>query len=176
MFEMDWQTRFREVYDRAVRAYDEDGARRPEECVSKGDQEFLASIGCTAQEVYDFAEDWCWSREPSFDEVLAVTAIRRDYFMKVQGGKPSDRKLSAGNFPPGTAAVDGISWLPRLLAKARAKLRGELPAQLMYGCGGDRPFLSSVGVGLSEFLAAVRDSPQDDRPVVELVRRRAKGR
>ena len=34
--------------------------------------------------------------------------------------------------------IDGIAWLPRILVKARLKLRGEMPADLMYGCGGDR--------------------------------------
>ncbi len=173
MSDNDWQKRFREVYERAVQAYDEDGGRRPEECISADDRAFLATIGCPPQELYDFAEDWCWAREPAFEEVLAVTEIRRDYFLKEQGGMVPPRPRNPRDFPPGTAVADGIPWLPRLLAKARAKLRGELPPQLMYGCGGDRPFLSSIGVGLAEFLAAVRDAADDDGPVIEWVKQRS---
>ena len=45
---------------------------------------------------------------------------------------------------------------------------------LMYGCGGDRPFLKGVNVGLGEFLRVVRDS-ENDREVIEFVKRRAAG-
>jgi hypothetical protein len=173
MSDPDWEKRFREVYDRAIEAFDEDGGRTPDECISKPDQAFLATLGCSAQELYDFVEDWCWSREPSFEEVLAVTSIRRRYFLEVQGGKAPAKPRRSGEFPAGTASLDGISWLPRIIAKARAKLRGELPPQLMYGCGADRPFLQSMGVGLAEFLEAVRNAGNDDRPVVELLKKRA---
>jgi hypothetical protein len=36
-------------------------------------------------------------------------------------------------FPAKSAKVEGIAWLPRLITKARAKLAGSLPADLMYG-------------------------------------------
>jgi hypothetical protein len=172
MSDENWEQRFRKVYDAAVAAYDRDGGRRPDECISQTDQAFLASIGCSPQELYDFAEDWCWAQEPSFEEVLEVTRIRRDYFLNVQKGKPS-RPRPASQFPAGIEELEGISWLPRILAKARAKLRGELPPQLMYGCGGDRPFLQSLGIGLAEFFAAVRDAGDSDRPILELIRRKA---
>lgn len=167
-----WQARFREVYDRAVASYENDGGRTPEECVSAEDRAFLASLGCSSQELYDFVEDWCWAQEPSFEEALEVTNLRREYFLGVQGGVAPKGPRSPGDFPPGTAMVAGIPWLPRLLAKARAKLRGELPRQLMYGCGGDRPFLRSAGLGLAEFLAAVRDAGDDDQPVIALMAQR----
>lgn len=173
--ENDWEKEFRRIYDHAVRVYDQEGGRTPDECIPKEDQKFLATIGCSPQELYDFAEDWSWAKEPSFEEVLAMTRIRRDYFLKDQGGKPS-RPRNPQDFPPGTQKIEGIEWLPRLLAKARAKLRGELPPQLMYGCGGDRPFLRSLGVGLSEFLAHVRNAGDDDRPILQWLKPRAEQR
>ena len=36
--------------------------------------------------------------------------------------------------------MDGVAWFPRLVAKARAKLAGELDEPTMHGCAGDRPF------------------------------------
>lgn len=172
MLDRDWERRFREAYDRAVRGFEEEGGRTPEECIGVEDRAFLATIGCSPQELYDFVEDWCWSGEPEFEEVLAVTALRREYFLEREGGKATGRVRSPAEFPEGNEELEGIRWLPRILAKARAKLRGELPPQLMYGCGGDRPFLASMGVGLAEFLRVVRDAGDDDGPVVALLKSR----
>ena len=63
-----------------------------------------------------------------------------------------------------------IAWLPRLIAKARLKLRGELPDDLMYGCGGDRSFLAEYPMTLQAFLQLVRDSGEDDRRIIEAVK------
>jgi hypothetical protein len=167
-----WEDQFRAVYDRAVAAYGK-GAWEVQRCIAASDLPFLASIGCSAQVLFDFVEDWCGSRDPSFEEVLAVISIRREYFLEVQKGQPSGRVMSVSEFPAKTAAVDGIAWLPRLLVKAEAKLRGELPAELMYGCGGDRPFLRGVRVGLAEFLAAVRDAKGNHQAVIDLVKTRS---
>jgi hypothetical protein len=70
--------------------------------------------------------------------------------------------------------VDGIAWLPRLIAKARLKLRGEMPPDLMYGCGGDRPFLRSVNLTLPQFLELVRDAGNDDRRIIDAVKASAR--
>ena len=75
--------------------------------------------------------------------------------------------------PPKKEAVDGIEWLPRLIVKARAKLRGEMPAELMYGCGGDRPFLQEMNVELAEFLQVVWLFGDDDRAIIDYVKARA---
>ena len=77
--------------------------------------------------------------------------------------------------PLKTDAVDGIAWLPRLMVKARLKLRGEMPSDLMYGCGGDRPFLRRMGTTLPGFLELVRDSGDDDRAIIEAVKRSRDG-
>ena len=140
MSERSWETMFREAYDRAVEAYQR-GARTPDECVCAADREFLAEIGCTAQELFDYVEDWCEAGEPEFKDAIDVTAIRRDYFLNVQGGRAASHRRSLDEFPAPNAAIEGIEWLPRIIAKARAKLHGELPPELMYGCGGDRRFL-----------------------------------
>lgn len=175
MSDSSWEVQFKQVYDRALKAYAEGNDGSAEACIPAADRAFLATLGCTAQELFDFVEDGHLAGEPSFEEVLAVTRLRQDYFTRVEGGRAPGRPRSAGDFPPKSAAVDGIAWLPRLLAKAHAKLEGKLPPELMYGCGGDRPFLRGVRVGLAEFLQAVRDAGGDDRPVIELVKRRLKG-
>jgi hypothetical protein len=165
-----WEQTFRAVYDRAVEAFDRRGARTPDECIGENDRRFLATVGCSIQELYDFVEDGCYAGEPSFDEVLAVTRIRRDYFLAAQGGVPPKESRRASTFPSRSAALEGIAWLPRLIAKAEAKLRGELPPELMFGCGGDRPFLRSYGVSLADFLATIRDAKGDAKPVLALLK------
>ncbi len=173
--EGDWGVQLQAVYDRGVKAYDEMGARMPTECFGPPDLEFLASIGCSAQVLYDFVEDWNWAKEPPFEEVRGVIGLRRDEYLAAGEGAAVRPPLPPSTFPPGTAALEGISWLPRILAKARALLRGELPPQLMYGCGGDRPFLSTYGVGLTEFLALVKRCGANDSAVAAYLRERARG-
>ena len=75
------------------------------------------------------------------------------------------------SLPAKKDAVDGIPWLSRLIEKARAKLRGEMPADLMYGCGGDRPFLREMNVELAEFLRLVWLCGDDNRKIIDYVKR-----
>jgi hypothetical protein len=64
--------------------------------------------------------------------------------------------------------------LPRLIAKARAKLRGEMPPDLMYCCGGDRAFLNKVGIHPADFLRTVWSARDDDRKVIDWVKAKAR--
>lgn len=163
-----WPQGFREVYDRAVASY-RAGTQSPDQLFNAEEVGFLASIGCSAQELFDFVEDYCRAGEPGYESVLLVTAIRRDYFLRVQGGKPTGKVASMDALPSKQAETAGIAWLPRIIEKARIKLRGEMPPELMYGCGGDRPFLKSVNLELADFLALVRDCGDDTKRIVEAV-------
>lgn len=169
-----WETTFRAVYDRGLAAYRR-GQDRPHTYLGGEDIAFLRTLGCSAQELFDFVEDKVNYGEPSLEDALAVAAIRRGYFLDELGGRTTGRVRSMAELPAKTDAVDGIAWLPRILEKAKAKLRGEMPEELMYGCGGDRMFLRSVRVSLPEFLAAVRDARGEDRAVIEWVKRRRSG-
>lgn len=161
------------MWDRAERAWHA-GRKTPGTMFSAEDKLFLAGLGCTAQEMFDFVDD-CqrYGGDPDFATVLAVTAIRRDYFLKVLGGKPAARQVTMESLPAKSAEVDGIAWLPRLIVKARHKLRGEMPDDLMYGCAGDRPFLRRMNMTLPQFLELVRDSGEDDRRIVNAVKQAA---
>lgn len=134
------------------------------------DLAFLASIGCTAQELFDFVDDTLDYGDFDFETVLAVTAIRRDYFLNVMHGKSTGRVVSMNQLPAKSATVDGIAWLPRLIAKARVKLRGEMDPDLMYGCGGDRPFLRERNMTLPQFLQLVWDNGDNDRAIIDAVK------
>ena len=164
----DWATTFRQVYDRTVIRYRSEASDAntsfPEE-----DAKFLASIGCTPHEVHDFVEDWCEGGVPTFETVLRITAIQRDYFLNERQGQPASTKADSSSFPSMDAELGGHRWLPRIIAKARAKLRGELPPELMYSCGGDRQFLKTTGLKAPDFLEVVRDAGNDDQKILAYV-------
>ena len=129
--------------------------------------------GITAQHLYDYVDDLAGYGEPSYDQAHAIELVRRDYFHNAQNSRPSVATLDPATLPAKSDAIRGISWLPRLLPKARAKLRGELPPALMYGCGGDRAFFKQHQILPHEFLNLVWRFEADDHAVIDWVARRA---
>ena len=170
----DWVAPFQACYEKAIEQYRQ-GNRSAPACFNAEQAAFLARIGCSAQEVYDFAEDFVTYGEPSFGTALLITAVRRDYFLVVQNGRPTGRVIRMEELPAKDAELAGFKWLPRLISKARAKLRGEMPAELMYGCGGDRAFLKRVDIHPADFLRAVWWAHDDDEKIIGYVRQHADG-
>jgi hypothetical protein len=171
MNNFDWSMEFRKVYEAGTRRYDA-GEREPARLFSESETRFLASIGCKPQELFDFIDDRVRYGEPSYEVALLVAGVRRDYLHVEQNGVAAAREIDMDALPAKTDSVDGIEWLPRLISKARAKLRGEMPPDLMYGCGGDRPFLRGMNIDLAEFLHLVWRAGDDDRQIIEYVKRR----
>lgn len=165
----DWTQTFHLLWDNAVAAY-RDGNRNPAMYFSTDETNYLAGIGCSPQDVYDFAEDWCGGQQLAFETALLITAVRRDFFLVVQKGKPTGRVIAVDQFPSKDAELAGFVWLPRIILKARCKLRGELPAELMYGCGGDRPFLKKVNIHPADFLREVWAARDDDQRIIDYVK------
>ena len=164
----DWANEFYNLYHQATELY-QNGKRQPRELLTPEAAKSLASIGCTPQELFDFVEDECTDGEPTYGTVLLITAVRRDYFLTVQQGQSSGDLISMQSLPAKDAQLAGLRWLPRLIAKAQAKLRGQMPAELMYGCGGDRAFLESVDVHPADFLRLVWMTDGDDRKILHSV-------
>lgn len=163
-----WPETFRQVYERAVQNY-RAGKQTAATLLNEQDKAFLATIGAKPQELFDFVEDFVRGGEPAYESALLVTAVRREYFLVVQNGQWSKQLLDMNKLPAKTDELAGIRWLPRIIEKAKAKLRGEMPDELMYGCGGDRPFLKSVNVELSEFLRLVWSAGDNTQKVVDYV-------
>jgi hypothetical protein len=170
----DFADRFRALYDKAVQLY-ASGRKGADTYFSAEESAFLAANGLTAQNLYDYAEDHQGYGEPGYDRALAIELVRRDYFLNAQGGQPSGRVLDAATMPAKTDAVRGIEWLPRLIPKAKAKLRGELPASLMYSCGGDRAFFKKHDIHPAEFLGLVWRNMDNDAAIVDWVAKRSQG-
>ena len=166
-----WPTTFRQLFDRCVTQH-RSGNTNQDSWYGAEDRAFLASIGYTGQEFFDFVDDHCrYGGDPSFETALLVAAARRDYFLVIQKGVPSTHIVKPETLPAKTAEVDGIVWLPRILVKARAKLRGEMDPDTMFGCGGDRMFLSKYNIHPADFLRVVWAAEDDDQKVIHYVKK-----
>ncbi len=164
-----WYLPLRKLFEDAVIKY-QAGQRGAETYFDAKGRAYLAHIGQTPQELYDFAEDHARGGEPDWETLLLISAVRRDYFFTVQKSKTSKRVLDMAALPPKDAELDGIPWLPRLIEKAEAKLRGEMPADLMYDCGGDRQFFKKHGRHPADFLRVTWAAQGDARKILRYVR------
>ena len=108
MQNMEWAENFKTLYDHAVSAY-RAAKRNPAAYFSSEQTAFLAAIGCSPQEVFDFAEDWCQFGEPAFETVLLITAARRDYFLVEQQGRRSDKVIDSDQLPARSDELGGIA-------------------------------------------------------------------
>jgi uncharacterized protein DUF5069 len=163
------------LWQRAVTEY-EKGNRDAGTYFNRAELDFLASLGMSAGEVYDYAEDHVAYGEPDFATFARIHELRRRYFHEVQQGRPSGAVMSPSDFPAPDAEAAGIPWLPRIIDKARAKLRGELPPDLMYSCPADRRFLKRHDIHPAEFLRKVWEMENDRNKLVEWVARRRNAR
>lgn len=164
----DFTKNFHALYDKAVSQFVA-GQKDLQTYFTPDERAFLAANGISAQNLFDYAEDHTNYGEPGYDNALAIELVRRDYFLNVQLGRASTQVLNADKMPAKTDAVQGVEWLPRLIPKAKAKLRGELPGSLMYCCGGDRRFFSTHDILPSEFLTLVWRNLQDDEATIHWV-------
>ena len=162
-----WDSEFSKLFARCFERYkggDKDYTKYYNE-----DHGFLYSIGYKPREFFDFVEDLAEHGEPAATTAVLIAAVRRDYFMTIQKGELSDNELTTDALPPREDELGGYQWLPRIIAKARAKLRGELHPDIMYGCGGDRNFLSGHGIHPADFLRFVWAAREHDDAIVQYV-------
>jgi hypothetical protein len=164
----DFAQKFRALHDKAVGLYTK-GQRGADTFFSADEKAWLAANGLNSQHLFDYAEDQAGYGEPGPENALAIECVRRDYFINVQLGRASAVVLNADKLPAKSDAIRGIEWLPRLLPKAKAKLRGELPASLMYCCGGDRAFFKAHDILPAEFLSLVWRQDKDENAIVDWV-------
>jgi len=172
MSNYDWSKAFEGIWKKAVERY-QGGKRGSGNFFEKEELAFLDSIGMTAQELYDFAEDYMNDRDPDFATCLLITAARRDYFLTMQKGKQSGKTVPMSSLPAKTDKLDGIEWLPRVIEKAKIKLRGEMEPDLMYDCGGDRRFFREYQIHPADFLRVVWAAKDDTAHIINYVKTRS---
>lgn len=164
-----WHHELKQLFVLALERY-RAGERDPRRYFTVDQVDYLGGVGQTPQELFDFVEDHTKSGEPDWETVLLISAARRDYLLTVQQGERSKNVISMDDLPAKDAELDGIRWLPRIIAKAEAKLRGEMPPELMYDCGGDRNFFREHGLNPADFLRHVWSANGDRQKVVDYVR------
>ena len=171
---MTWNDRFLVLFDRCTSAYQK-GEHDYNGYFSPDDLAFLGSIGYKPREFFDFDEDFCEEDEPSLSTALLIAAARRDYFLTVQHGTASTKTLTRDDIPGFGDELEGLAYFPRILAKANAKLRGELDPDLMYCCGGDRNFLKKNGdIHPADFLRHVWACGEDTKKLADWIKAQAK--
>jgi hypothetical protein len=173
MSHYEFTSRFASLYEKAVALYRK-GQRGAETFFDREEASWLAANGIASQNLYDYAEDEVGSAEPGLYHALTIETVRRDFFLNVQKGVPSKAVLDEQGMPAKAASVEGIEWLPRIIPKAKAKLRGELPASLMYCCGGDRRFFKGNNILPAEFLSLIWRNGDNDAATVAWVVARSK--
>ena len=147
------------------------GERDPAKFYTPGQHAYLASIGMTPQEIFDFADDHArYDGDPDWETFLLISAVRRDYFLTVQHAQPTGQTVDTADLPAKDAKLDGIPWLPRIIKKAEAKLRGEMSPDLMFCCGGDRNFFREHHLNPADFLRHVWAADGDESKVLAYVK------
>jgi len=164
-----WETKFTNLFEHCLAEYKK-GNENFTTYYSEDDLAFLASIGYKPREFFDFVEDYGDRGQPTPDTALRIASVRRDYFLTEQQGATSTREIRPADLPPKDAELEGYRWLPRILVKARGKLRGELDPDIMFSCGGDLGFLDRNNLDAAGFLSAVREAGEDDSKVVSYIR------
>lgn len=159
------------LWQKGVELY-QAGTRGAGNFYSETEAAWLRDNGITTQEIYDFVEDYVNGGEPDFTTFALITDVRRSYFFDQMGGRYTGKTIDPASYPPKTEAAEGIVWLPRIIEKAKAKLRGELDANTMYGCGGDRNFCKTNDIALSDFLRKVAENINDKQAVINWVKSR----
>lgn len=98
----------RQFWEKAVKLY-QSGQRGSVSYFSAEEVAQLASLGHTAQEVYDFAEDFSNGGEPALEDFVAVAAARLDYFNVVQKRVHSKTVIDVSKLPAKTDTLNGIT-------------------------------------------------------------------
>ncbi|MEO5913574.1 MAG: DUF5069 domain-containing protein [Luteolibacter sp.] len=167
---MTWNDIFLALFDKCIARF-QSGDTDFGNYYTPADLAFLGEIGYQPRELFDFVEDFCGEGDPSISTALLVAAVRRDYFMTVQKGVRSDKKITANDIPTFGDELDGMAYLPRLIAKGRAKLRGEMDPDLMFDCGGDRRFLKNHGdIHPADFLRHVWAAGDNDQKIADWIK------
>ena len=171
----DYQKPLRSLWEWDVSQYKE-GNRDPEsyEFLNLSERRFLHELGLKPNDLYDFAEDYVRSGEPDFTTFALIVDVRRRYFGEVQEGVPSGETVSPDALPTRDAELAGIPWLPRLLEKARGRLRGELHPDVSFPCPLDRQFLKEHDIHPVEVLSKIWETETEPARLVDWFFKRSK--
>jgi len=167
LFSYQWDKNFVGLFERCCARY-RGGDLDFTSYYSATDLLLLDDLGYKPREFFDFVEDHIDSagEDPTVETALLVASVRRDYWHHVMHKVPSGKTLRPADTPGRDEELSGHPWLPRIIAKARGKLRGELDPEIMYGCGGDRMFLHRHDLHPADFLRVVWAAAEDEGKIL----------
>lgn len=165
-----WNDVLTDIFREAVARYHE-GHRNVDTFFTEKEYMFLASIGHKPVDLYDYIEDYANEGVPTPTTILLIASVRRDYFLTIQHGEhATDPMIMASDLPTAGDKLQGIAYLPRIIMKAQAKLKGTLPPDVMFNCSLDRQFLKEHGdIHPADFLRIVWAAKGDDTKVAQFV-------
>ncbi|MEM9481058.1 MAG: hypothetical protein AAGA58_15510 [Verrucomicrobiota bacterium] len=171
-----WDQTFKDLFQRSLEKY-RAGESDLNGYFSEADNAFLQKIGYKPREFFDFVEDLEDYGAPSMESAILIASVRRDYLHTMQDGQLSDHEISPSDLPGKDEELGRYRWLPRIIVKATAKLKGELDPDIMYSCGGDRGFLTAHDIHPADFLRVVwsADSGEDKDKILDFMKQASKG-
>ncbi|MDQ8186921.1 hypothetical protein [Pelagicoccus sp. SDUM812002] len=167
-----YQDTFKKLYDKSVELY-RSGNTDKSTWFDADELEFIAQNGWRVQDFFDYGEDQAQGGEPSYEIAQSIEQVRRDYFLHMQKGVSSETRVEASSLTPKPEKLEGIPWLPRIIEKAKGKVKGELCDEIMYCCGGDRNFLQTHDIHPGEFLRLVWANMDDTPAIIDFVKKRS---
>ena len=129
-----YQKELVQIWEKGVKLYKQ-GNTSPETFPITDELPFLQSIGLNKMDIFDYVEDWICEGTQDLATFLLIHDARRDFFIEDQNSVHSTVKLNSETLPGKNEEIKGIVWLPRVITKAKAKLKGELPPETMFCCG-----------------------------------------
>ena len=169
---MEWNDRFMAMFTEMVARFHSQDSPAGGQFVLPHEREALASVGYSPQEMYAYVEDYARLGDPSPSTVLLIAAARRSFFLTVQRGIAGSAQLRETDLPSPEETLQDISYLPRIIRKAEAKLYGTLPVGTMFYCSKVREFLRTHGdIHPADFLYVVWGAHGDRQKVISYVLR-----
>lgn len=143
---MEWNDRFMTLFRDGVERYLQNPRTPADRFFLPEEAEFLASIGYREAEMHGYLQEYAQQGAPSPSTALLIAAMRRSYFVVSQRGISGNAApVTAKDLPAEGDDFQEIPYLPRIIAKAAAKMYGTLDPTIMYGDEKDRRFLKEHG-------------------------------
>ncbi len=167
---MEWDSKFMQVFRNAVARFHEHPGMTAERLFLPDECQFFTEIGHNPGEVFDYVKDYATLGDPAPNTILLIAAARRSFFVNNQRGISGNAQpVTEEDLPTETDDFQGITYLPRIMRKAEAKLHGTLGAGLMFYCAKDRAFLREIDIHPIDFLQLVLNAHGDRQKVVTAI-------
>lgn len=110
-----YQKTLQAVWQKAVDLY-RSGNEDAKTYFNEQELDFLDLIGASAQEIFDFAEDFVDGGEPDFTTVAMIHDVRRAYLREQQQGNTSKAMLDPSTLPAKDSHIPLLPFINGILA------------------------------------------------------------